>query len=119
MQFKFFTITSILEPGYLKLNIYCYRCYCSKCSPIAIGEGRSLFSNYRLAISRVPGRKKRVPGRKNRSDPFLFQLPKQHPEVLAQSTAESDRINQSNTLKRGSEFSLFAVTPLQVLANQK
>ena len=34
-------------------------------------------------------------------------------------TGEFDRINQSNTLTRGSEFSLFAVAPLQVLANQK
>ena len=33
--------------------------------------------------------------------------------------AEFDRINQSNTLTRGSEFSIFAVAPLQVLANQK
>ena len=33
--------------------------------------------------------------------------------------AEFDRINQSNTLTRGSDFSLFPVAPLQVLANQK
>ena len=43
MQFKFFTTTAILEPGYLKLHIYCYRCYCSECSPMAIGQGSLCF----------------------------------------------------------------------------
>ena len=43
MQFKFFTTTAILEPGYLKLCIYCYRCYCSKCSLMAIGQGSLCF----------------------------------------------------------------------------
>ena len=33
--------------------------------------------------------------------------------------AEFDGINQSNTSTRGSAFSLFAVGPLQVLANEK
>ena len=35
----------ILEPGHLKLHIYCYRCYCSECSPMAISQESLCFQD--------------------------------------------------------------------------